>query len=163
MRCIIYSPHWLQTTLSHIAKMGELYTYIIRGAFGVARFDNPGNAKALTRGTSDRTGSTFLICVYSTIFIISHIGVWWHLIIADMEYCLNYIFKGKHYTTKYFLPLKASTNQLEAIAQGLALTSAEQNNHKSYGRYTDMNLFEDGILVWHSDVQIILENYSCNL
>ncbi len=31
---------------------------IICGAFGVARFDNPGNAKALTRGTSDRTDST---------------------------------------------------------------------------------------------------------
>ena len=29
-----------------------------RGAFDVARFDNLGNAKALTRGTSDRTGST---------------------------------------------------------------------------------------------------------
>ena len=39
MGCIIYSPHWLQTTLSHIAKMGELYTYIIGGAFSVARFD----------------------------------------------------------------------------------------------------------------------------
>ena len=38
-----------------------------RGAFGVARFDNPGNAKALTSGTSDRTGSTFLIFVYQTI------------------------------------------------------------------------------------------------
>ncbi len=80
-----------------------------------------------------------------------------------MEYCLKYTFKGKHYTTKYILPLKASTNQLEAIAQGLALTSAKQNNHKSYGRYTDMDLSEDGILVWHSDVQIISENYSCNL
>ena len=33
----------------------------IRGAFSVARFDNPGNAKALTRGTSDRTGSTFFM------------------------------------------------------------------------------------------------------
>lgn len=76
MGCIVYSPHWLKTTLSHIAKMGELYTYIIRGAFGVARFDNPGNAKALTRGTSDRIGSTFLICVYSIIFIISHIGAY---------------------------------------------------------------------------------------
>ena len=32
--------------------------------FDVARFDNPGNAKALTSGTSDRTGSTFLISVY---------------------------------------------------------------------------------------------------
>ena len=29
--------------------MGELYTYIIRGAFGVARFDNPGNARAYTQ------------------------------------------------------------------------------------------------------------------
>ncbi|MGN1219257.1 MAG: hypothetical protein ACI4TD_14990 [Phocaeicola sp.] len=48
MGYIIYSPHWLQTTLSHIAKMGELYTYIIRGAFGVARFDNLGNARAFT-------------------------------------------------------------------------------------------------------------------
>ena len=26
----------------------------IRGAFNVARFDNPGNAKALTRGTSNQ-------------------------------------------------------------------------------------------------------------
>lgn len=80
-----------------------------------------------------------------------------------MEYCLNYTFKGKYYTTKYISSLKSSTNQLEAIAQGLALTSAEQNNHELYGRYTDMNLFEDGILVWHSDVQIILENYSYHL
>ena len=63
MGCIVYSPHWLQTILSYIAKMGELYTYIIRGAFGVARFDNPGNAKALTRGTSDRLAPRFLyIC-----------------------------------------------------------------------------------------------------
>ena len=48
--------------------MGELYTYIIRGAFGVARFDNPGNAKALTRGTSDRTGSTFFLYVLASRF-----------------------------------------------------------------------------------------------
>ena len=40
-------------------RLGRLYIYIIRGAFGVARFDNPGNAKALTRETSDKTGSTF--------------------------------------------------------------------------------------------------------
>ena len=39
MGCIVYSSHWLQTILSYIAKMGELYTCIIRGAFGVARFD----------------------------------------------------------------------------------------------------------------------------
>ena len=65
MGCIVYSPYWLQTVMSVVAIMGELYTYIIRGAFSVARFDNPGNAKALTRGTSDRTGSTFLICMYN--------------------------------------------------------------------------------------------------
>ena len=35
----------------------------IRGAFSVARFDLPGNAKALTRGTSIRTGSTFFLFV----------------------------------------------------------------------------------------------------
>ena len=40
--------------------VGILYIHI-RGAFNVARFDNPGNAKALTRGTSDRTGSTFFM------------------------------------------------------------------------------------------------------
>ena len=39
------------------------YIIHIRGAFSVARFDNPGNAKALTRGTSDRTGSTFFLFV----------------------------------------------------------------------------------------------------
>ena len=33
----------------------------IRGAFGVARFDNPGNAKALTRGTSDEPAPRFLL------------------------------------------------------------------------------------------------------
>ena len=82
---------------------------------------------------------------------------------SNMEYYLSYCFKGKSYSIKENVPQKVSTNQLENIAEGLALTSAEQNNHKSYGRYTDMNLFEDGILVWHSDVQIILENYSYNL
>ena len=38
----------------------NIYIYIIRGAFDVARFDNPGNAKALTRGTSDRLAPRFL-------------------------------------------------------------------------------------------------------
>ena len=44
MGCIVYSPHWLRMALSFVVKKGELYTYIIRGAFGVARFDNLGNA-----------------------------------------------------------------------------------------------------------------------
>ena len=41
-----------------VGREEELYTHL-RGAFSVARFDILGNAKALTRGTSDRTGSTF--------------------------------------------------------------------------------------------------------
>ena len=150
--------YYIQPSLASddsVVRCQECFLYIYTGVGLSALLVSTGRAmrRPLHCGTSDRTGSTLLICVYSTIFIISHIGVWWHLIIADMEYCLNYIFKGKHYTTKYILPLKASTNQLEAIAQGLALTSAEQNNHKSYGRYTDMNLFADGILVWHSPIQ----------
>ena len=40
-----------------------------RGAFGVARFDEQGNAKALTSGTSDRTGSTFS-CIYTNHLLI---------------------------------------------------------------------------------------------
>ena len=42
--------------------VGTLYIHQ-RGAFGVARFDRQGNARALTRGTSDRTGSTFFVSV----------------------------------------------------------------------------------------------------
>ena len=48
-----------------VGREEELYTHL-RGAFIVARFDILGNAKALTRGTSDRTGSTFYICKLST-------------------------------------------------------------------------------------------------
>ena len=54
----IYNPYWL---LSNEQKSIRLYYIHQRGAFGVARFDNLGNAKALTRGTSNRTGSTFLL------------------------------------------------------------------------------------------------------
>ena len=43
---------------------------IICGAFGVARFDNPGNAKALTRGTSDRTDSTLFRMYKSTLLTV---------------------------------------------------------------------------------------------
>ena len=55
----IYNPHWL---FVFRAEREKLYTHQ-RGAFGVARFDNLGNAKALTRGTSDRTGSTFFVSI----------------------------------------------------------------------------------------------------
>ena len=56
----IYNPYWL---LSNEQKSIRLYYIHQRGAFGVARFDNLGNARALTRGTSDRTGSTFFVSV----------------------------------------------------------------------------------------------------
>ena len=57
----IYNPHWSYVFMT---SKGNLYTHQ-RGAFDVARFDNLGNAKALTRGTSDSTGSTFLFCIYA--------------------------------------------------------------------------------------------------
>ena len=57
----IYNPHWSYVFMTF---KGKLYTHQ-RGAFDVARFDNLGNAKALTRGTSDRAGSTFLFCIYA--------------------------------------------------------------------------------------------------
>ena len=59
----IYNPHWL---FVFIAEREKLYTHQ-RGAFDVARFDNLGNAKALTRGTSDRTGSTLFVCMYENL------------------------------------------------------------------------------------------------
>lgn len=45
MRCIIYSPHWLRTILLFVVKSAFIYLHW-RGAFGVARFDLQGNAKA---------------------------------------------------------------------------------------------------------------------
>ena len=63
--CIIYSHNWLLVcnSYSREAKIVVFYIIHIRGAFSVARFDLPGNAKALTRGTSIRTGSTFFLFV----------------------------------------------------------------------------------------------------
>lgn len=43
------------------SQKGEFIYLHQRGAFSVARFDNPGNAKALTSGTSARTGSTLFV------------------------------------------------------------------------------------------------------
>ena len=69
MGCIVYSPHWLRTfLLSSLLMMGKLYTCIIRGAFGVARFYNPGNAKALTRGTSGRLAPRFLLVYIESLY-----------------------------------------------------------------------------------------------
>ena len=57
-----YKVYYIQPSLASsnmlVGREEELYTHL-RGAFIVARFDILGNAKALTRGTSDRTGSTF--------------------------------------------------------------------------------------------------------
>ena len=80
-----------------------------------------------------------------------------------MVYYLSYCFKGKTYSYKVDEQQKCSTNQFEAIAEGLALSSAEQNGHESYGKYTDMSLFEDGKLVWSCDMRIISNNISYNL
>ena len=45
---------------------GEIYTHR-RGAFSVARFDNPGNAKAFTAWNEHQTGSTFFVCMYESL------------------------------------------------------------------------------------------------
>ena len=45
MRCIIYNPHWLRTNLSLGVMSVSIYLHW-RGAFGVARFDLSGNARA---------------------------------------------------------------------------------------------------------------------
>lgn len=44
--CIIYSPHCLRMPKTFVGREGILYTYIGVGAFSVARFDLPGNARA---------------------------------------------------------------------------------------------------------------------
>lgn len=80
-----------------------------------------------------------------------------------MEYCLSYFFKGKSYSIKDNVAQKAPSNQLEVIADGLVLSSSELHGHHSYGKYTDMCLYEDGILVWSSEERIISENHSVNL
>ena len=46
-----------------VGREGELYTHS-RGAFSIARFDNLGNAKVLTSGTSSRLAPRFLFFVY---------------------------------------------------------------------------------------------------
>lgn len=42
---------------------GEIIYLHWRGAFGVARFDKLGDARASTRGTSDRLAPRFLFCI----------------------------------------------------------------------------------------------------
>lgn len=45
---------------------GDIYIHR-RGAFSVARFDNPGNAKAFTAWNEHQAGSTFFICMYESL------------------------------------------------------------------------------------------------
>ena len=63
MRCIIYSSHWLRTFYRSLSRVHSIYLHW-RGAFGIARFDNLGDARASTRGTSDRTGSALFSYVF---------------------------------------------------------------------------------------------------
>lgn len=77
-----------------------------------------------------------------------------------MEYSLNYSFGNKSYAITQEVNKKANENQLEAIAEGLALTSAEQNHHKSYGIYTNMVLFENKTPVWHTQKRGIYKEHA---
>ena len=63
MRCIICCPHWLRTFFRSLSRVHSIYLHR-RGAFGVARFDKLGDARASTRGTSDRTGSALFSYVF---------------------------------------------------------------------------------------------------
>ncbi len=47
MGCIVYSPYWFRTVILFVVIGGIIYLHQ-RGAFGVARFDWQGNAKAFT-------------------------------------------------------------------------------------------------------------------
>ena len=58
------------------ARCDRVYSiFTLRGAFSVARFDNLGNAKASTRGTGSRTGSTLFRIYIPIIDFISIQGV----------------------------------------------------------------------------------------
>ena len=66
-----YRVYYIQPSLasSKCSLVGRRnYIHIYVGLSALSRFDILGNAKALTRGTSDRTGSTFFY-VYAKINI----------------------------------------------------------------------------------------------
>ena len=54
--------HSLQSISRLLPREHIIYLHW-RGAFGVARFDLSGNARASIREASDRTGSTLFICI----------------------------------------------------------------------------------------------------
>lgn len=61
MGCIVYV---LERVAIHGNHLGAIIYLHQRGAFSVARFDNPGNAKALTRGTSGKDW-LHVFCMYT--------------------------------------------------------------------------------------------------
>ena len=68
MGCIVYGPNWLQTALSFDAEMGN---YILASYVGLSALlvsTDRVMRRPTNRGTSDRIGSTFLICIYIQIF-----------------------------------------------------------------------------------------------
>ena len=67
---VIYSSYWLRTFYSSLSRVHSIYLHW-RGAFGVARFDKLGDARASTRGTSDRTGSALFRMHSSHLLIMS--------------------------------------------------------------------------------------------
>ena len=52
---------------SFVAKSTIIYNLHWRGAFGVARFDLSGNARASIRETGDRIGSSLFVCISNII------------------------------------------------------------------------------------------------
>ena len=82
MRCIIYSSHWLRTFYRSLSRVHSIYLHW-RGAFGVARFDKLGDARASTRGTSDRIGSALFSYVLVSEF--RQQGVSWLYLLTELE------------------------------------------------------------------------------
>ncbi len=65
-----------------------------------------------------------------------------------MVYELKYEFNGNPFSFEDEKTEKAYERQYEPIVIGLALSSAEKYHHEPYGKYTEINLFLDGELVW---------------
>ena len=89
MRCIIYSPYWLRTVIPLVVIEGELYTYTNVGLSALLVSDEQGKAKALTSGTSDRTGSTFLVFVYMPVRIVINSVVAKSQNLSNYGYCIK--------------------------------------------------------------------------
>ena len=77
---IIYYPRWLRTIFSFIAKR-VAYIYVHwRGAFGVARFDLSGNARAFLSWNEWQNWLHAFMCVYQPNAKLSCKGVSRHII-----------------------------------------------------------------------------------